>query len=168
MDGGDAGENVLERMAVAFERTGDELEDFGSSIFPKLTPLFEAEMAKQFDSEGSGSTGSWAQLSPAYEAWKSQNFPGNPILQLTGNMMAGLTQSSSPFATRAFDRDTFEFGTSGVEYASFHQLGTATMPSRPPFDFSDDFERDLSAAALDAAREVIDSTGLGEFVEVAP
>jgi len=168
VNGGDGGEAVLERLAVAFERTGDELADFGSTIFPRLTPIFEAEMEKQFESEGSGQSGPWAPLSEAYEAWKSQDYPGNPILQLSGAMMAGLTQSSSPFATRQFGGDVFEFGTSGVPYASLHQLGTATMPSRPPFDFSTDFERDLAAGALEAAREVVANTGLGEYVEVVP
>lgn len=163
---GDTGEAVLERIRVAFERTGDELADFGSTIFPRLTPIFEAEMEKQFESEGSGQSGPWAQLSPAYEAWKSANYPGNPIGQLTGNMMAGLTQSSSPFATRQFGGDVFEFGTSGVPYADTFHLGTATQPSRAVFDFSPDFERDLAEAALGAARDVISNTGLDEFVDV--
>lgn len=163
--GVDEGPAVLERLAVAFERAGDELADFGNTIFPKLTPVFEAEMEKQFQSEGSGQSGAWAQLSPAYEAWKSKMYPGNPILEASGRMKAGLTDSSSPFATRVFGGDTFEFGTAGVEYASYHQLGTASMPARPPFDFSSDFERDLAEAALGAAREVVQKSGLAEFVE---
>lgn len=166
--GGPAGDAVFERLAVAFERTGDDLSDFGATIFPKLSPIFEAEMEKQFDSEGSGQSGAWAQLSLGYEAWKSANYPGNPILQLTGAMMAGLTSSSSPFATRQFGGDVFEFGTAGVPYASFHQLGTERMPSRPPFDFSSDFERDLAAGALEAARESMEKHGLADFVEVVP
>lgn len=163
--GVDEGPGALERLSVAFERAGDELADFEKHVFPRLAPVFEAEMAKQFGSEGSGQTGTWAQLSPGYEAWKSQHYPGNPILEATGRMREGLTESSSPFATRVVAGNNFEFGTLGVEYASFHQVGTALMPARPVFDFSSDFERDLAAAALDAAREAVRVSGLAEFVE---
>lgn len=163
--GQDGGLEVLERISVAFERAGDELADFGENVFPRLVPVFEAEMAKQFQSEGSGQSGPWAPLSPAYEALKQQRHPGNPILEASGRMKEGLTESSSPFATRRFGGSDFEFGTNQVEYASFHQTSTATMPARPPFDFSPDFERDLSAAALEAAREVVQKSGLAEFVE---
>lgn len=163
--GNTGGPEIVERISVAFERAGDELADFGENVFPRLTPVFEAEMEKQFQSEGSGARGPWAQLSPAYEAIKAQRFPGNPILEATGRMKEGLTDSSSPFATRRMGGDTFEFGTLGVEYASHHQVGTATMPARPPFDFSTDFERDLAGAALEAARDVVQKSGLSEFVE---
>lgn len=166
---GEVGQGVLERLTVAFERTGDELENFGELVFPRLTPVFEAEMAKQFQSEGSGPSGHWQQLSADYEAWKSKHYPGNPILEATGRMKEGLTESSSPFATRAFSGNDFEFGTSGVEYASYHQLGTtAGLPARPLFDFSTDFERDLTDAAFEAAREAVQKSGLAEFSELTP
>jgi len=168
VNGAEEGEAVLERIRVAFERTGDELAQFDKHVFPKLTPVFEAEMAKQFDAQGDGPRGQWEPLSPAYADWKERAFPGNPILVLSGKMREGLTSSASPYAARAFSSDTFSFGTQGVEYASFHQLGTPKMPDRPPFDFSADFERDLAEASLEGAREAVAAAGLDEFVEVVP
>lgn len=160
-----AGESVLERIAVAFERTGDELQDFSKHVFPKLTPIFEAEEARQFDAEGGGPRGGWAQLSPAYAKWKADNFPGKPILRRSDALYEVLTSSTSVFSQRAMGREEFEFGTSGLEYASYHQTGTSLMVDRPPFDFSPDFEDDVSRAALEGAREAVAAAGLNEFVD---
>ena len=123
-------------------------------------------MEKQFDSEGSGARGSWAPLSEKYAAWKSTHYPGMPILQATGTMKDALTNSASPYAHREVSGNDFNFGTSGLDYASYHQTGTSRMPDRPPFDFSPDFERDLLAAALEGAREAMAESRLMEYVEV--
>lgn len=163
VNGAADGEAVLERIAVAFERAGNELADFSKNIFPKLTPVFEAEMERQFDAEGGGPSGAWDPLSSAYAKWKDEHYPGKTILRRTDAMFEGLTQSSSPFAARVFGGEEFNFGTQGVPYASFHQVGAY---ARPPFDFSEDFESDLAREALEAARDAIETAGLDEFVEV--
>lgn len=163
--GADVGEAVFEKMTVAFERAGDELKDWDKHLFPKLTPVFEAEMEKQFESEGSGQSGSWAELTEPYGTWKEQHFPGRPILVREGGMYAALTQSSSPFARRVWSGDEYDFGTLGLAYPSFHQVGTERMTDRPLFDFSSDFQRDLQAASLEAARDAVRDSGLNEFVE---
>lgn len=165
VNGADTDGAVLERIAVAFERAGSELADFARNIWPKLTPVFEAEMSRQFDSEGGGPSGAWDPLSSAYARWKEAHYPGKTILRRTDAMFQGLTQSSSPFATRVFGGDNYNFGTLNVPYASHHQVGPHT---RPPFDFSEDFESDLARAALEGAREAVASAGLDEFVEVVP
>lgn len=160
-----AGEDVLERMSVAFERAGDNLTDFGKYVFPRLVPVFELELAGQFDAEGRGpAKGAWAQLSERYEAWKALNYPGAGILERTGQMHEALTSSSSPFARREISTDEFDFGTINVPYASFHQSGTAFMPDRPPFDFTDDFERAMAAAAMQGVREAMADAGANEFL----
>lgn len=166
--GESGGEAVLERLSVAFERTGEELRDFSTHVWPKLTPVFEAEERRQFDAQGGGPRGEWAPLTDAYARRKELLYPGNPILVASGALKAALTESSSPLATRAYSGQQFEFGTSGLEYASYHQVGTERMVARPPFDFSDDFERDVTEAALEAAREAMASSGLDELVEVVP
>jgi phage gpG-like protein len=164
---GEDAEDGFKRMAVAFERAGNELQDFGKYLFPKLTPLFEQEMRDQFSAQGRGpDAGTWAPLSEQYAAWKEQHHPGQPILQATGTLHQALTSSGSPFARRVTSGDTFDFGTTGVEYASYHQLGTSEMPARPPVDLGSDFERLLLREGEAAAREAMEAAGATEFAEV--
>ncbi len=166
--GVDTDEAVLERISTAFERTGDELKDFGKHVFPKLTPVFEAEERRQFDAQGGGPRGSWAALSPTYAKWKEANYPGKPINRRSDALYEALTESTSVFAARVVSGQDFDFGTHGLDYASWIQLGTGSMIDRPPFDFSSDLERDLVDAALEGVREAIHETGLDEFVTEAP
>jgi len=161
-----SGDDTLERMSVAFERAGGELADFGTHTFPKMVPVFEAELERQFAAEGRGpNVGHWAALSPAYEEWKGRNYPGMPILQRTGAMREALTESGAAHAFRDFSTTEFNFGTSGLDYASFHQSGTADMPDRPPFDFSGEFEREVQRVALEGARDALHAAGADEFIE---
>lgn len=162
--GQQTGEQVLERMAVAFERAGAEMADFGKHIFPELVPVLEAGAAKQFDTEGSGpNAGPWAQLSEAYAAWKSGAAPGAPLLVLTGALRDALTVEGSTNALRDYSSSQFNFGTQGLDYASFHQTGTSNMPPRPPFDFGPEFERELLRAAASGVRAAVKEATLDEY-----
>ena len=158
---------VLRKMQSAIERAGDEIKDFERYLWPRVTTAFETEMQKQFAEEGGGpGRGRWADLSPAYAKWKEQNFPGQPILQRTGDMYRALTDSADPHALRVTQGDRFEFGTRGLPYPSFHQLGTQLMPDRPPFDFSNDFKQDINAAMMGAVRDALEASGADEVFEV--
>lgn len=160
-----AGEDTLQRMTVAFERAGGELSDFGAHVFPKMVPVFEAELEKQFDAQGRGpNRGSWSELSPAYGEWKGENYPGAPILVREGLLEAALINSSASHAFRDFNQTEFNYGTQGLPYASFHQSGTRKMPDRPPFDFTGDFEREVQRVALEGAREALHASGADEFI----
>lgn len=160
---------VLERIGVAFERSGDEVKDFEKYLWPKVTAALETDVRRQFAEQGGGpARGSWVELSPDYAAWKAKNYPGQPILQRTGAMYRALTDGNDPHALRASaGSDTFEFGTRGLEYPSFHQLGTIRMVDRPPFDFGSDFQRDLQQAGMDAVREALRAARMDEFAEVS-
>lgn len=161
-----SGDDTLERMTLAFERAGSELQDFGTHVFPKMVPVFEEELGEQFAAEGRGpNAGSWAALSPAYEAWKGEHYPGKGILERTGAMRDALTSSSASHALRDFSSTEFNFGTAGLEYPSFHQSGTSRMVDRPPFDFTASFEHELQRAGLEGAREAIHAAGADEFIE---
>lgn len=163
---GETGAAVVENLSVAVERAAANITDYGRYIFPKLTPIFEQAMERQFAAEGAGPRrGHWSPLTEKYAEWKSRNFPGNPILQLSGRLKQALTQSSSPFARRVFSGDTFDFGTTGVPYATFHQLGTVKMVDRAIYDFDYAFEQQLQAAALEGAREAVKDAGSGLEVE---
>ncbi len=164
--GNETGDAVLERMTVAFERLGEGLADFERYTFPKVIEAFEEEARGQLGVEGGGPSGPWAALSPTYAAWKESNYPGQPILQLTGNLYEALTQSSSPFALREVSSTTLNYGTVGIEYASHHQLGTDVLTPRPPFDFGSEFETALVRAMAEGAREAIAASGITAFAEV--
>lgn len=154
---------ALEKMQIAFERTAEGLEDFGRHLFPKLSAIFEQEISEQFDAEGHGpNRGKWRPLTPLYGKWKELTFPGKKILELSGDLRAALTTSSSPNALRVESGTQFNFGTQNLEYASFHQTGTAKMVDRPPFDFRSQFEDRLLEAGKEAAREVIAEAGVGD------
>jgi phage gpG-like protein len=154
--GSESGEQVLERLAVAYERAGASAADFGKHIFPELVPVLEDAVSRQFDAEGTGpSAGAWAQLAPAYEAWKSGAHPGQPILVATGALREALTVDGSTHALRDYSSTQFNYGTQGLEYASFHQLGTSRMPARPPFDFDAQTETELARAAAAGVRNAV-------------
>lgn len=158
-------ELALQRMQVAFERTGEGFEKFGEKFFPKLSGLLEDEIKSQFDAEGRGpNRGRWKPLSEPYAAWKTQAFPGQPTLVATGAMRDALTRASAAHALRAESGSQFNFGTHGLEFASFHQTGTTRMPDRPPFDFSDKLERGIRQKAAETAREIAKESGVDEFV----
>lgn len=165
MAGGPAEPNLV-RLATAFERAGAELAQVGKHVLPQLLPLLETETAKQFDAEGAGpQSGSWAPLSASYAAWKEVHYPGQPKLVLTGAMRAALTESNAPGALREVSGDSLAYGTKGVPYASYHQMGTGRMPSRPPFDFGPDFEKGMRSAAMAGIRAAVReaSAGLLDF-----
>lgn len=165
--GGAEDPEALRKLMVAFERSGEELRDFGKYLWPKLTPVLEAAEKAQFDAEGEGESGSWAPLSAQYAAWKEANYPGSPILHRTGALFEALTDSSSPLALRQADGDSYNFGTQGVTYASYLQSGTKNMPARRVIDFGVGFETELSRIGVDAARESMQQAGLDNFADLS-
>lgn len=163
--GGGSAEPTLTRLTTALERAGAEVADVGKHILPRLVPVLEQGVAAQFDAEGAGPTGAWAQLSPPYARWKEANFPGQPILVRTGALRAALTEGGAPGALRDVSSDSLAFGTAGVPYASYHQTGTGRMPSRPPFDFGAELEEGIQQAATAGVRAAVReaSDGLLDF-----
>lgn len=167
--GNESGPDSMQRLGVAFERAGAELVDMGKHVFPLLPPIFEAAEARQFDAEGAGPhSGSWSALSEVYAAWKERRYPGQPILVATGQLREALTSPNSPLGARDWSASMFVFGTVGIEYASFHQTGTARMPVRPPFDLDSQFERDLHGAARKGINAAIREASLDNFVGTIP
>lgn len=164
--GNDSGEGALQRLSVAFERAGAEVENFGKWVFPKLSPVFEEAIDEQFSGRGTGPlSGAWSPLTPDYAAWKEGHYPGMPLLELTGDLREALTTTASPLAYREWSAAEFSFGTAGLAYASFHQTGTARMPARPVFDFGPTLERGLQTAAMSGLREAV-KAGSGGALEL--
>lgn len=63
----------------------------------------------------------WQRLTPRYQSWKSENYPGQPILRATGLMqdVAYIYTKGDKFLVRS------------TNYGKFHQFGTSKMPARP-------------------------------------
>lgn len=150
----------LRRLSVAFERAGAEVAQVSKHILPRLSTALEEAAAAQFDGEGVGPSGRWKQLSAKYAQWKARVFPGMPILQRTGALRDGLTNSSSATAIRSISGDSLTYGAS-VDYGSLHQRGTSKMPARPPIDLGPDFEDAMVALAKAGIRDAIREGGEG-------
>jgi hypothetical protein len=162
---GQDGEAHLEKLAVALERLGDGITDFSEFIWPKVVKDLEEEERRQFAAEGQGpGRGSWAPLSPAYAEQKAKDWPGKPILERTSALREALTNGSASGARRISTRDSFDFGTSGIEHASFHQVGTSNMTDRPPFDMGTEFERDVTESMKAGMREAMKRSGADEYL----
>ena len=137
-----AGVEVLNR---AFNRVEEYISDF-RSIWPEVATEIYTINAEQFESEGSaGASGRWAALSPAYKRWKEIHYPGQPILRLTNALFDSLTDPEAPDAIYQPGRDELVIG-SKVPYARTHQTGSGSMPSRPPFSFSEPQKRRIQKA----------------------
>lgn len=122
------GEAELERSITRF--TAD-IKDF-TPLWPEVIKEYQRIEADQFKTFGHGS---WAPLSPKYAAWKSQHYPGQPLLVRTGRMRSDFTTGSAK-ATMTHDSVSIA-ASSETSYWRYHQYGTSKMPARPPVDLSE-------------------------------
>lgn len=114
----------------AFNLTLERFQMNAQDASPALDRMADHQRGvwvKQFNSEGSYSGDRWQALSPAYAAWKAKRYPGKPILQRTGDMMAGFTQR--PFAVEVIENDFMVIGSADPK-AKFHQHGGGRLPQR--------------------------------------
>ena len=88
----------------------------------------ELEKANKDNFDRSGlPVGGWSPLDARYGTWKATNFPGRPIMEVSGKLRDSLTRLDGP--ANKIRLTTAEFGTD-VEYAKFHQYGTTRMAKR--------------------------------------
>lgn len=136
------GVEVLNR---AFNRVEQIISDF-RPIWPFVSDEIYTINAEQFDSEGAkGASGKWAALSPAYKKWKEIHYPGQPILQAEGDMVASLTDPEASDAVYLPRIDELVIGTRD-EKARAHHLGLGNLPARPIFSFSEPQKRRIQKA----------------------
>lgn len=125
----------IEVLNRGFNRIEQIITDF-RPIWPNVAGEIYAINQEQFDSEGGkGASGKWAALSPAYKKWKEINYPGQPILQREGHLIASLTDPEAADAIYQPGKDELVIGTR-VPYATAHQRG-GRMPQRQIFSFSE-------------------------------
>jgi phage gpG-like protein len=102
-------------------------------VWPDVDEYLRTALRQLFEKEGARGGPRWAKLTKAYKAWKDSNYPGRPILVLTGALKESLTEEDGDHIFEP-DRLGMTLGTS-VPYARYHQTGTRTMRPRPPIRF---------------------------------
>lgn len=136
------GVEVLNR---AFNRVEQHISDF-RSIWPDVATEIYTINVEQFESEGSaGASGKWAALSPAYKRFKEIQFPGQPILQAEGHMVASLTDPEASDAIYRPEQTVLTIGSRDPK-ARAHHLGLGHLPARPIFSFSERQKRRIQKA----------------------
>jgi hypothetical protein len=115
------GEQVLAR---GLTRLSDGCKDL-SPAWHQIHDNFLQIEREQFYSGGARSGHQWQPLSPSYAVWKAKHFPGKPIMQRTGAMMADFT-STIPTQIEPL-RLTM---TPATPYAIYHQQGRGFNPVR--------------------------------------
>jgi phage gpG-like protein len=131
----------MEPLQAAVKGVIDHWSDLTKGTWPAINARFEEIERELFESEGSSGATGWRPLSGAYQRWKEKNYPGQPLMQLTGNLMRSLTGSFNPDAVFEMTTDTYIRGTT-VPYAVHHQLR-----SRPVIDLTDTQLESLTAPA---------------------
>jgi phage gpG-like protein len=115
-------------------------------VFRKIRDDLRSAFAKNFTSNGL-EVGGWQPLDPGYAAWKSVHFPGAPPMVRTGKMFQSLATLRG--GNNEIDRHHARFGTSGINYAEFHQYGTSKMPKREIVFIPQGAERTWSKMAVE-------------------
>jgi len=140
--------------ARGFAVYAQQLRERAANVHPAwdaVRAIIFASTEDRFEKEGRrGDFRKWRALSNkpsrwlgglSYRQWKEENFPGNPILELTGRMRDQLTglsgdhyEERSPFHLTIGSNLPGESG-EGHDLAGIHAVGRRwpPMPARPPF-----------------------------------
>lgn len=121
-------DRAFEALAVSLDDMRDPLE--------KILHSLRAIEAEHFAKEGAAAgNAKWAPLSPAYKRWKDRHYPGQPIMQRSGELHRDLTQDGvisltddelvyGPSSTPRKD------GRTNAEIAGWHHDGSGNNPVR--------------------------------------
>jgi len=101
-------------IELGFSRWARLIKDF-RPIFTDVVHLFRKHESRHFATEGQSTGQKFPGLSFNYWKWKRRNFPGRPILQLTGTLRDALVRgggrgSFRPGAHLKMTRATLEVG----------------------------------------------------------
>lgn len=150
-----------ERLGQALRALPDVLSDLRPA-WPKVSQLFYDAEKAQFDSRGSRGGEQWPELSASYARWKSANYAGQPLMELTGNLRRSLTERSGSDSVYEATKDSLVLGTSDPK-ANAHQFGSGRLPRREVIALTDEdhekmrevMMRELSAEVANLGFEVI-------------
>ena len=125
-----------EQVNRTIARVQDNVTDV-SPAWEEMARDFMGVEAQQFGSGGMFS-GGWSPLSPRYAAWKAKNYPGQPIMVLTGALRDQLTKR--PFGIEQIGPLDMVIG-SDLDYGGYHQRGDDPMPQRRVVELDDAHRR---------------------------
>lgn len=133
-----AGEIQMDRGIARF---ADGVTDY-RPIWPVMADVFYEMEKRQFETEGEEGGRAWPALSPEYAGWKEAHYPGQPILQRTGDLVKSLTSQHDPNAVFVSKPKMLTLG-SKLPYAIYHQslLPRKVLPRRPAIQFSEPWKR---------------------------
>lgn len=134
----------FEPFTLGLDRFEDNVRN-ARPAFEAMADLAAEKNRKQFQTQGTHSGTRWANLSPAYAAWKARRYPGKPILVRTGALRESLIRR--PMDVDIVTDRGMTVGTS-IPYAKWHQRGTPNMPARPLLGPPTDSEERLFAKIL--------------------
>lgn len=117
----------------AIQKSTTNLQPF----FTEIEPILERAKNQQFASQGSYHGEPWDKLKPSTIKSRSRKgYGGSPILVNTGKL-------KKSFSTKSKNRNEMVFGSKGVDYYKFHQLGTRKMKSRKMLLFGNPLMREI-------------------------
>lgn len=128
-----SGDKIIQKNLT---RITSNIKDF-SPIFRIISNKFHQYERSLFQSEGGISGSKWVPLSRSYASWKvRQNiYPGNSILNLSGDLKVSLTNSNAFGSINIIKSSELVMGTR-IPYAIAHQEGRGRLPVRKPIDIS--------------------------------
>lgn len=123
---------ALDRIAGAFDMTRDGL---GADLLKAFAGGVKDTIAKEEAPDGSP----WDQLDPDYEAWKSENYPGQPIGFLEEIMATSEQIEGTPRITPEEAETTYGISEVAKDHAAWFQRGDEdnNQPPRPFWGFTE-------------------------------
>ncbi len=149
-----AGEVEMDRGLARFT---DGIADW-RPIWPVFGDNFYAHLRQTFATEGDAGPGRWAPLSEKYAEWKARRFPGRPILERTGRLVASLTGPKAPGSIFKATPQSLTVG-SEIPYGIYHQTGTDRMPQRKEIALPEAAKREMMRIAQMYLIQIASSAG---------
>jgi len=146
------------QLLRSFRKFADNVKDLSEAFREIAQDFHQTVERKQFESEGAYGSGGWAPLSEEYASWKAKNFPGRPLMVLSGDLKESL-MGENPWAIEDIQPLQLRLGTK-IKYAVYHQSlkpRKTKLPRRPLIDLTEAdkkrFTRIVHKHLIDQAKE---------------
>lgn len=131
------------QIARGFQLAEHEARDLSRPL-GEAGRIIRESVGDNFLTEG-GNVGGWPKLTPDYEAWKQEHYPGMPILVRTGKLRGALLAASAVHV----EPHRLIYEPDAPPYAIFHQRGTTRMKQRKIIHLTSQDRRRIDRAFQD-------------------